>query len=127
MAFRRFMLQRKQSAGRQNEMKQAYLGTEQCSKPRPVKLQIIIASLVLSATGIAPASSEGYSYEEQEACTGDAFRLCSEFIPDIPRITSCMQAKRDQLSPRCARMFEGGRERHMDDPHQHPYGEPEPD
>jgi hypothetical protein len=105
-------------------MTQAYRPTVQRASMMPKKLRLIIASSVLSAIWMTPALSEGYSYEEQEACTGDAFRLCSEFIPDIPRITACMEAKRDQLSPRCAKMFEGDHERHLDEPHMHPYGEP---
>jgi hypothetical protein len=106
-------------------MRQAYGDTAQRMRLIPTRLQLMIASSLLSIIGIAPASSqEGYSYEEQEACTGDAFRLCSEFIPDIPRITACMEAKRDQLSPRCAKMFDKDRERHMNDPRQHPYHEP---
>jgi hypothetical protein len=107
-------------------MRQAYQGTVRPAKIMPARVQLILALPFLSMVGMTPASSqEGYSYEEQEACTGDAFRLCSEFIPDIPRITACMEAKRDQLSPRCAKMFTAGRERHLDDPHEHPAGEPD--
>jgi hypothetical protein len=112
-------------SGDRTKMRQAYGDTVRRARLIPSRLQLIIASSLLSIIGIAPASSEeGYSYEEQEACTGDAFRLCSEFIPDISRITACMEAKRDQLSPRCAKMFDTGRERHMNDPRQHPYHEP---
>jgi len=106
-------------------MNQAYLATTPGARPVPRRLQLFLALPVVSMLGSAPALSAGYSYEEQEACTGDAFRLCSDYIPNIPRITACMQAKRDQLSPGCARMFEPGRERHMDDPEQHPYGDPD--
>jgi len=31
-----------------------------------------------------------FSSEEQQMCTGDAFRLCSSEIPNIPAITACM-------------------------------------
>jgi len=90
----------------------------------PQKPPLIIASVLLSMIGWVPASAqESYSYEEQEACTVDAFRLCSDKIPDIPRITACMQAKRDQLSPRCAKMFAPGRERRLE-PGQTPYHDP---
>jgi hypothetical protein len=34
-------------------------------------------------------------------CTGDAMRLCSNEVPDIPRITACMHRKRAQISPGC--------------------------
>jgi hypothetical protein len=41
------------------------------------------------------------SPEAQQACTPDAMRLCSEFIPDVPKVTACMHAKRAQLSAAC--------------------------
>jgi hypothetical protein len=34
-------------------------------------------------------------------CSGDAFRLCSSEIPNIPRITACMVRHRSDLSPGC--------------------------
>jgi hypothetical protein len=34
-------------------------------------------------------------------CTGDAFRLCSSEIPNIPKITACMHKKRASLSTGC--------------------------
>jgi hypothetical protein len=40
-----------------------------------------------------------------QACTGDAFRLCSAEIPDVDRVTACMDAKRSQLSPPCRAQF----------------------
>jgi hypothetical protein len=34
-------------------------------------------------------------------CTGDAFRLCSSEIPNIPKITACMIKHRSDLSVGC--------------------------
>ena len=34
-------------------------------------------------------------------CTGDAFRLCSSEIPNIPKITACMIKQRASLSSGC--------------------------
>jgi hypothetical protein len=34
-------------------------------------------------------------------CTGDAFKLCSSEIPNIPAITACMIKHRSQLSSGC--------------------------
>jgi hypothetical protein len=88
---------------------------------RPTRLQLIIALPFLISIGMAPAlGEESYSYEEQEACTSDAFRLCSEFIPDVSRITACLQSKQDKLSTRCAKMFTPGRDRHLNEPGQQP-------
>jgi hypothetical protein len=34
-------------------------------------------------------------------CTGDAFRLCSSEIPNIPKITACMIKHKSDLSAGC--------------------------
>jgi hypothetical protein len=34
-------------------------------------------------------------------CSGDAFRLCSSEIPNIPAITACMMKQRANLSAGC--------------------------
>jgi hypothetical protein len=99
--------------------------TARYMKIGPTKLLLLAAASVLPAICVTPASSQGYSYEEQEACGGDALRLCSEFIPDIPRISTCMLAKHDQLSQRCARILDAKHERHLDDPSQRPSGAPD--
>jgi hypothetical protein len=51
---------------------------------------------VLSST-----ASFAFSAEAQQMCSGDAFRLCSAEIPNIPRITACMVKNRSQLSSGC--------------------------
>jgi len=68
----------------------------------------MIKSLVLTATTAAGLSlfalpTQGYAYspEAQMMCTGDALRLCSSEIPDIPRITACMMRQRTSLSAGC--------------------------
>ena len=52
-----------------------------------------------------PAIALAYSPEQQQACTPDAMRLCSAFIPDVDRITVCMIQKKSQLSPECRAHF----------------------
>jgi hypothetical protein len=52
-----------------------------------------------------PAAGQGYTPEQEQACTGDAFRLCSAEIPDVGRVTACMIAKKDLLSPPCRVYF----------------------
>ncbi len=41
------------------------------------------------------------SQSARQACTPDALRLCSDYIPDVGRITACMKAKYSQLSTPC--------------------------
>ena len=59
----------------------------------------------LSCSALWPEVSNAYTFEEQEACSGDAFRLCSSEIPDVDRITACMVQNREQLSPGCRVFF----------------------
>jgi|HubBroStandDraft_2_1064218.scaffolds.fasta_scaffold07181_6 hypothetical protein len=62
----------------------------------------------LSLSGLERANAE-VSAEVQQACTPDAMRLCSEFIPDVAKITACMKAKRAQISAACLTAMRGGR------------------
>jgi hypothetical protein len=39
--------------------------------------------------------------EDEAACKDDAFRVCSQTIPDRERTFQCMIANRDALSPAC--------------------------
>jgi hypothetical protein len=50
---------------------------------------------------LSSGSSFAYTAEAQQMCTGDAFRLCSTDIPNIPAITACMIKRRADLSPGC--------------------------
>jgi hypothetical protein len=63
----------------------------------------LIASCCLSA--IASVRAQG-TVEQREACTPDAVRLCSSEIPDVGRVTACMEAKEASLSPRCRAVFQ---------------------
>jgi hypothetical protein len=63
------------------------------------------AGLVLAGAAsfslLSSGASFAFSTEAQQMCTGDAFRLCSSEIPDIPRITACMFKHRADLSTGC--------------------------
>lgn len=54
---------------------------------------------------IWPAASQAYTPEQQQACSDDAFRLCSADIPDIERVTACMVRNKEQLTPGCRVFF----------------------
>jgi hypothetical protein len=60
-------------------------------------------ALVFAASISAVTSTSGFAFsaEAQSMCTGDAFRLCSSEIPNIPAITSCMIKQRASLSSGC--------------------------
>jgi hypothetical protein len=69
---------------------------------------------LLLATGLATALASGegraYTAEQQQACSPDAFRLCSAEIPDVDRVTACMVRNKSQLSPQCRAFFRPGPE-----------------
>src|SRR5262245_45403933 len=70
---------------------------------RRIQLGMLLAGVL--GVSIGPAAGQGYTPEQEQACTGDAFRLCSSEIPDISRVTACMVAKKSQLSPACRAQF----------------------
>jgi hypothetical protein len=67
---------------------------------------------MIAAVGLAwaasfvpgPAAAQG-TPEQRQACQPDAMRLCSEFVPDVDRITACMIKHRIRLSPACRAVF----------------------
>ena len=73
-----------------------------------LRLGAIIATAF--AFSMLPSAGYGYSLEEQQACSGDAFRLCGSDIPDVDRITACMIRNKSQLSPGCRVFFRAGPE-----------------
>jgi hypothetical protein len=58
-------------------------------------------ALTLLTTG-----AYAYSPRQEEMCTGDAMRLCGEYIPNVDRITACMIQKYSELSPGCKAVFD---------------------
>jgi hypothetical protein len=65
---------------------------------RKVSLALVFA---VSLSVLSSTSSFAFSAEAQQMCTGDAFRLCSSEIPNIPKITACMVRQRTSLSSGC--------------------------
>jgi hypothetical protein len=57
--------------------------------------------LAVSISALSSSASLAFSSEAQQMCTGDAFRLCSSEIPNIPKITACMYKHRSELSGGC--------------------------
>ena len=64
------------------------------------KVSLALA-LTASFCAVSSTASFAFSAEAQQQCTGDAFRLCSSEIPNIPKITSCMIKHRADLSTGC--------------------------
>jgi hypothetical protein len=58
----------------------------------------LMFAIALSVSLLSSAA-QAYTPEQQQACTGDAFRLCGDAIPDVDRVTVCMIRNKAQLSP----------------------------
>jgi hypothetical protein len=61
----------------------------------------LVLGFALSLSALSSTQSFAFSEEARAQCTGDAFKLCSADIPNIPAITACMMKHRVQLSPGC--------------------------
>ena len=57
------------------------------------------------SVSMLPSASQAYTPEQEQACSGDAFRLCSADIPDVDRITACMIRNKSRLTPGCRAFF----------------------
>ena len=68
------------------------------STARKITLALAFAA---SFSAVSSTASFAFSSEAQQMCTGDAFRLCSSEIPNIPKITACMMKHRAELSVGC--------------------------
>jgi hypothetical protein len=68
---------------------------------RTIRRAALVLAFAGSFSALASTSSFAFSAEAQQMCTGDAFRLCSSDIPNIPAITACMIKHRANLSTGC--------------------------
>jgi hypothetical protein len=68
---------------------------------------LVAAALVLGLlTAPTPAAAQG-SEQQREACQGDAFRLCSQYIPNAQTTAACLYRAKRQLSPACREVMYG--------------------
>lgn len=67
-----------------------------------------VAAIVTIFGALTTFTSQSFAYssEAQQMCTGDAFRLCSSEIPNIPKITACMVKNRANLSVGCRNVMD---------------------
>ena len=66
-----------------------------------IRQAALAAAFAVTFSALWSSASFAFSPEAQQMCTGDAFRLCSSEIPDIPAITACMYKHRADLSTGC--------------------------
>lgn len=68
--------------------------------------------------GVSAAGAQDGTAEQRQACAPDAMRLCSDVIPDVPKITKCMIAKYNELSAPCRLTMRHSAAAHR--PYRHP-------
>jgi hypothetical protein len=62
-----------------------------------------LAMVALVAT--ASASHAAGTYEQRRACRADAMKFCHDYVPNVKRITACMERNIRKLSPACRAQF----------------------
>jgi hypothetical protein len=78
------------------------------SSTRTLRQAGLVLAFAVSLSALSSTSSFAFSAEAQQMCTGDAFRLCSSEIPNIPKITACMVKHRAELSAGCRTVMDKG-------------------
>jgi hypothetical protein len=71
------------------------------TKSRTVRDTGLALGLAAIVSICSASASLAFTAEAQQMCSGDAFRLCSSEIPNIPKITACMRKHRTDLSAGC--------------------------
>lgn len=65
---------------------------------------VLVAACICNTAALA--QDDRGTPEQQAACTPDAFRLCSHYIPDPARVESCLRQRKLELSDGCRSVFE---------------------
>jgi hypothetical protein len=63
-----------------------------------------LISLAFVVSG-GPAVAQQGTEAQREACTPDAFRLCTSAMPDAGRVEACLREAGARLSPACYAVF----------------------
>jgi hypothetical protein len=71
-----------------------------------IALGVALAIGGIVAQSVASAEEYRGTMEQQMACTPDVWRLCSDQIPDVTRITACLRQNTPQLSSGCRAVFQ---------------------
>jgi hypothetical protein len=65
-----------------------------------------VSLALLSATASPALSFSQGTREQRLACTPDALRLCSAFIPNADEITTCLRVRNTELSDACRKAIQ---------------------
>jgi hypothetical protein len=74
----------------------------------PATIAAYAAMLAVAAvSSVSTAEARFNMAAARAACTGDAMRLCSRYIPSRSRITACLRHNSHSLSPACHHVLAG--------------------
>jgi hypothetical protein len=79
--------------------------SESGSPQRPVRLLAALAVAAFALAFLPGGTTAAQAQDAEFACRQDAFRLCSQFIPNEARVRQCMRRNARRLSPVCRAAF----------------------
>jgi hypothetical protein len=74
---------------------------------KSLRLGIFVAAMLTAVGTMTPAAAQG-TIAQREACEGDAFKFCSNFIPIVHAIENCLFQNMRNLTPACRAQMRGG-------------------
>ena len=70
----------------------------------------IFAAVILSAALVSTASAKNQPVSlqdrQQAACYDDVQKFCKDAVPDVDKVTACMNSKKSSVSAKCAAMWD---------------------
>ncbi len=71
-----------------------------------IRYRLALVATMASLVGATLAQENRGTPEQRAACTPDAFRLCSAYIPDASGVEACLRLKKSDLSEACRAVFD---------------------
>jgi hypothetical protein len=81
-----------------------------------VRRAAILTLLVVGSASAQEGSEYRGTRDQQMACIGDVFRLCSSEIPDASRIVGCLVREKSNLTIECRAVFDRDAPRTVSNP-----------
>jgi hypothetical protein len=91
-------------------------GLKRVAKSRLIAAGLAVALISMAGAATPAIAQDAFSQDitTVKACASDIWRLCSDVLPDVDRVKSCVQSKMGQLSKGCpVRHSRFARTKHM--------------